>query len=135
MTSFKIGGLSAKDRASGRFIERFNRAIATAAVKQKRARGLTQRSVAEAMDVDKAFVSRILAGGGNPTLRTIGELAWAMGLRPNITFEPIEDLAHNHVIEPIKVVTATSPQRPAVSSQMATNTSRYVSIMPELTDA
>lgn len=122
MTSFKFGGLSEKDQATGRFMGRFNRALATAAVRQKKVCGITQRSVSEAMGVDKSVVSRILAGGGNPTLRTIGELAWAMGLRPTIIFEPIDTLAHNAAGEPIKIKGVPSLPRPTEAKQAVTNT-------------
>lgn len=94
MSSFHVD-LSAKDRASGRFMLRSLRNLARAAYGQMRRRRLSQSKVAQELGIDKAVVSRILKGGANPTLRTVGEMAWAFGLRPELTFHPLEHDGRN----------------------------------------
>jgi hypothetical protein len=46
--------------------------------KERQAEGLTQKDIADFLDKDQGTVSRTLAGPGNWTLKSIGELAEAM---------------------------------------------------------
>lgn len=124
MNSFRFGSLSPKDRASGRFLAHFHRAIASAALMQKKALKINQRSVAAAMDVDKSVVSRILSGHGNPTLRTVAELAWAMGLRPSITFERIDALSHNDPAAPVAGQMSVASAKSALEPRRTTNSAK-----------
>lgn len=87
--SFKIS-LSRKDRIASRFLAQLHAAFANAAAESKKVHGLNQRKVADELGVDKAVVSRILSGGGNPTARTIGELAAALGYRPELLLHRID---------------------------------------------
>ncbi len=137
MTSFSFGKLSAKDRASGRLLMQFHRAIAVAFEAQRRARGLTQLSVAEALSVNKSVVSRILSGRGNPTLRTIAELAWAMGFRVKIIFEPIEPMPQNATSAPVMLDQAKPVPKTPLFSQKPSNTAKVqiAKRTSELTDA
>ena len=80
-----------KDRATGRFMGRVNRALVKAVITAKREKNLTQSQIAEQMEVDKSTISRIINGRGNLTLRTIGEISWVLGLRPDITFSKIQN--------------------------------------------
>jgi DNA-binding phage protein len=89
MKSFKLT-LPPKDRAAGRFLAQVHAAFANAAAFQKRHVGLTSAEVARRAECDKA-VSRLLSGAGNPTIRTLGEIAWAMNMRPEIVLTPIDD--------------------------------------------
>lgn len=82
--------ISAKDRATGRFMGRVNRALVKAVITAKRERNLTQSQIAEQMEVDKSTITRIINGQGNLTLRTIGEISWVLGLRPDITFSKVQ---------------------------------------------
>lgn len=82
--------MSAKDRATGRFKSRVNRALVTAVISAKREKGLTQSQIADRMGVDKPTLSQIVNGRGNLTLKTISEICWALGLRPEITFSKIQ---------------------------------------------
>lgn len=75
-----------KDRAATRFMRRVHAALVHAAIRRKQQDGLTQRAVAARLGWDKATLSRLLAGRGNPTLRTLGEIAWALDLEPEIVF-------------------------------------------------
>ena len=82
--------VSAKDKASCLIKSRVNRALFKAAVKAKRDGNLTQTQIADQMGVDKSALSRIIIGRGNLTLKTIGDISWAHGLRPEITFSKIQ---------------------------------------------
>lgn len=82
--------ISPKEKATGRFKSRVNRKLLNAALAAKKEHGLTQGQIAASMGVDKSILSRILNGKGNLTLKTIGEISWAVGLVPNIEFEKKE---------------------------------------------
>lgn len=43
--------------------------------------GITQRELARRLEVTEGRVSQILSGTGNLTLRTLADVAWALGLR------------------------------------------------------
>lgn len=83
MTSFSFGRPK-KDRAATRFMSRVHRALVRAALQRKKTDGLSQRALAERLEVDKAMISRIFSGRGNPTIRTLGELFWALEVEPDI---------------------------------------------------
>ena len=87
--SFRLK-ISAKDRATGRFKGRVNRALVKAVVKAKGDRKLTQSQIADKMGVDKSTLSRIMNGQGNLTLKTIGDISWVLGLRPDLTFSEVQ---------------------------------------------
>lgn len=78
-----------KDRVAARFLAQVHAAISQAAVKEKSALGLTQTMVAQELGVDKSFISRILKGTGNPTVRTIGELSAVLGYRPELVLHKV----------------------------------------------
>ena len=82
--------ISAKDQATGRFKSRVNWAMVMAVVKAKKRRNVTQSQIADKMGVDKSTLSRIINGQGNLTLKTIGDISWALGLRPDITFTEVQ---------------------------------------------
>lgn len=103
--------ISAKDRATSRFMLRALTALAHAAVDRLQSLGMTQQDLADQLGLDKSRISRLLHGAGNPTLRTIGELAWALGLRPQLTFVPLDAAA----AEP-KIANATSSRNAASST-------------------
>ena len=83
--------ISTRDRSAGRFKSRVHRALMKAVIAAKNEKGITQSQIAEMMEVDKSVVSRILNGHGNLTLKTIGEISWVLGLRPEISFAKLDD--------------------------------------------
>ncbi|MSU89262.1 helix-turn-helix domain-containing protein [Rhodobacteraceae bacterium 2CG4] len=90
--SFSLN-ISAKEKMTGRFKSRVNRALLNAVTQARKERKLTQSEIAALMEIDKSTLSRILNGRGNLTLKTIGDLSWALGLRPDITFTKVEEPA------------------------------------------
>lgn len=88
--------ISKLDRATGRFKGRVHRALMKAVIAAKNERGMTQSQIAELMGVDKSAVSRILNGRGNLTLKTIGDISWVLGLRPEISFVELGEGAVQH---------------------------------------
>lgn len=71
-----------KNRKVGRFIAKVRSEIQRAFTEER----ISQAEVAQALGVNRAIVNRRLKGDMNLTLRTIGEMAWALGDR-EIVFE------------------------------------------------
>lgn len=120
MKSFSLN-MSAKDRATGRFKSRVNRALVTAVISAKREKGLTQSQIADRMGVDKPTLSLIVNGRGNLTLKTIGEICWALGLRPEITFSKIQ---HESVVRAMHPHTPAETGNKAETSPRSTHASK-----------
>lgn len=101
--SYKFGAQSRKDRISARFLSQVHAMVARAALEARKERGATQSQVAREMGVDRATISRLLSGAGNPTIRTIGELAGVMGYRPELVLHKIEQThGANHGLVVVK---------------------------------
>lgn len=119
--SFRLN-ISAKDRATGRFMGRVNRALVKAVIEAKREKNLTQSQIAEQMEVDKSTISRIINGRGNLTLRTIGDISWVLGLQPNITFSRIQHESFDGVNHPAMQVEARKRPEALPSSNYPNDT-------------
>lgn len=52
--------------------------------------GISQRDLARRLGRSEPWISRVLNGRENTTLKTVAELAWALGLRVRLAPEPIE---------------------------------------------
>ena len=83
--------INAKDRAAGRFIGAVRKALLKAALEEKQRSGVTQQAMAAKLGVNRSVINRLLRGEANLTLRTIGEIAWALGRKPR--FKLAEDFA------------------------------------------
>ena len=66
------------DHDEAALLKRFGRAVRRA----RDAKGLSQEALAADADVDRSTVARVEAGGFNASLRVIGRLARALGVRP-----------------------------------------------------
>jgi len=53
--------------------------------------GVSQRELAERMQLSESRVSRIVGAGENLTLKTIADLGFALGLRFNLCAEELDD--------------------------------------------
>jgi transcriptional regulator with XRE-family HTH domain len=54
---------------------------------------ISKKELAARLEVSQGRVSQILSGEENLTLRTVAALAWALGLRANVTLEPLVNRA------------------------------------------
>jgi len=57
-----------------------------------RLHGTNQESLSKALGVNKSVISRRLRGDINPTLRTLSDMARAMGFRVKVIFEDLDAL-------------------------------------------
>lgn len=64
-----------KERAIGRFIGSVRKALMRAAFSEK----VSQQSIAKKLGVNRSVINRILKGEANLTLRSVAEIAWALG--------------------------------------------------------
>lgn len=53
--------------------------------------GMTRAELARKLGTSRAYVTRVLQGSSNLTLRSLSDLAWAAGSRVTIGFEPLRD--------------------------------------------
>jgi transcriptional regulator with XRE-family HTH domain len=53
-------------------------------------RGISQRDLALRLGRSEPWISRVLNGRENTTLKTVAELAWGLGLRMRLAPEPLE---------------------------------------------
>jgi DNA-binding phage protein len=81
---FRIG---AKDRAAGRFIGAVKKALLRAALFEKQESGVTQQSIAQKLGVNRSVIHRMLKGEANLTLRSVAEIAWALGWEIDFTLK------------------------------------------------
>lgn len=57
---------------------------------EKNKRSITQQWIADKLELkNRSVVNRWLSGSENLTLRTISDLAWALGYRVRIVFDPL----------------------------------------------
>lgn len=83
-----------KSVAAAKFIGETRRGLVMALLHAKMDDpSLSQAKIAKILKMDKATLSRILNGQSNMTLRTIAEIAWSMGLAPEVHFQSLGD--HN----------------------------------------
>ncbi|MCP1537785.1 helix-turn-helix domain-containing protein [Methylorubrum extorquens] len=92
------------------------REIQAAFAMEKKQHGLTQQSVAEKLGLKhRSIVSRWLRGNENLSLRTIGELAWALNKRAVIKFEDSVCVGGNFFdVEPLPRKSADTIKAPDV---------------------
>jgi transcriptional regulator with XRE-family HTH domain len=55
-------------------------------------KGITKSQLAEKLGKTKAYVSQLLSGSRNMTLRTLSDLCFALGVTPSVDFQEIEDV-------------------------------------------
>src|SRR5690606_36261917 len=76
---------------SRRFHERDRLALWTmesiAALMQDK--GLTRADLARKIGSSRAYVTQLFSGSKNPTLGTVADLAWGLGYRARVSFEPL----------------------------------------------
>jgi transcriptional regulator with XRE-family HTH domain len=83
MTFFRFD-IDARSRTAGRLIGHVRRELLKAITEEKRT-GLTQQELAQRLDDERSNINRQLSGEAEITLRSLADLAWALGRE--ITFE------------------------------------------------
>ena len=74
-----------KKRAGSRFIGKVRKELALAVLEEKALTGVNQQKLAVALGVHRSVISRMLKGEANLTLRSLGEMGWALGWDVNFT--------------------------------------------------
>jgi transcriptional regulator with XRE-family HTH domain len=49
--------------------------------------GIAQAELAKRLDRSKAYLSQVLSGSRNMTLRTLADICWALGIEPRVVLE------------------------------------------------
>lgn len=119
--------ISARSRKAARFISSVHRELQEAYMRASR-RGITQQNIADVLDVDRSAVNRRLQGGGNLTLRTLSDLAFAMDEDIALTFSPRIHATANYRVGDV-VVSGAQGTRTATPAGVITSSvqSRVVS--------
>jgi len=114
MTSFDFD-ISEKDLAGADYITRVGRQLVAAFVRKARKDKITKAELARRLDLDKATVTRMLRGNANLTVRSIGELCWAMDVRPDFIVrddpQPVERANQPRVLVTPAVSSTALPQK------------------------
>lgn len=76
-----------RSRKAARFISSVQKQIQAAYLRASK-RGLNQQAIAQSLGVDRSTVNKRLLGTSNLTLRSISDLAWAMGESVRLVIEP-----------------------------------------------
>lgn len=97
-----------RGRAVARFIAHVRSELQMAYAHERAKRKLTQQAIADKLAVNRSVVNRQLTGIENMTVRSVAELAWAIGWEPNFSLSK-PDHTGNFFI--------TTDQTPAQSTQ------------------
>lgn len=89
MSAFSFD-ISERDLHGGAFIGKASRSLIAAFVQKMRDDRLTKQKIAELLQVDRSTISAMFRGNSNLSLRTIGELAWALDLDPDLVLRPYD---------------------------------------------
>lgn len=108
-----------RKRAASRFIGKVRKALVTAAIEEKSASGINQQKLAAALGVNRSVINRMLKGESNLTLRSVGELAWALGWEPDFTMKrrSTPEVKANHTVvdqPPVKTSAGSTRQNVTV---------------------
>lgn len=97
MSSFRLK-IDPRKRAAGRFILSVRTALQKAFAEEESARGLTRSQMAQALGIHRSAITRRLGGTESLTMRTIADLAWAMGREPELVLhKPVARPGTNEV--------------------------------------
>jgi len=94
MNSFEFD-VSEKEIAGAEHISRVGRLLVAAFVRKFRTEGITKKALADRLGVDKSVISRMLSGHANLTLKSVGELVWALDHDIEVAVAPVFDQQAN----------------------------------------
>jgi ribosome-binding protein aMBF1 (putative translation factor) len=111
MTLFRFD-IGARSRTGGRLIGRVRRELLRA-VAEERAAGLTQQELASRLQTHRSDVNRQLSGDSEITLRSLAELAWALGREITLELRRPDKMAGQNIApmtstvghQPVRVIT------------------------------
>ena len=112
--------ISPRSRKAARFISGVHKQLQSAYIRAAK-RGVTQQEIATSLEVDRSTVNKRILGQSNLTLRSISDLAWAMGENVRLVIEPADREGRNFA-EPVIVHTQGSGKTRTVSSVPSTTT-------------
>jgi predicted XRE-type DNA-binding protein len=125
MTSL-IYDIGERPRTASRFISHVRSELQGALIKEKKKRKLTQQAIAKILGVNRSVINRQFVGTENLTLRSVAELAWALGYDVDFKLSKVEiDIGDNfgpaHTIDGSYAV-STKPNVPKImTSSMDSN--------------
>jgi plasmid maintenance system antidote protein VapI len=90
MNSFEFD-VSEKEIAGAEHVSRVGRLLVAAFVRKCRNEGITKKALADRLGVDKSVISRMLSGHANLTLKSVGELVWALDHDIEVAVAPVFD--------------------------------------------
>lgn len=127
MSSY-VFDIGEKARKVSRFIGEVRSELQNALSEEKAYRKLTQQDIATLIGVNRSVINRQLIGRENLTLRSVAELAWALGR--DIEFrlhKPVDIPGMNHIpSSPPK--TETKIQAPEVKENTGSNASNMFAL-------
>lgn len=110
MPSFRLK-IDPRRRAAGRFILSVRTALQKAFAEEQAERGLTRADLARTLDTHRSAITRWLGGSESLSMRTVADLAWAMGREPELV---LRKAALRNGANEVRV--STSPPRQMVTS-------------------
>lgn len=75
-----------QERESASIMHRLNKSLISAIYTASKEQGISQKEIADRLEVNKSVVSRLLQGRGNPTFRTVADICAAIGVQPDMSF-------------------------------------------------
>lgn len=96
MSSYEFN-IGAKARAGTRFLSDVRDEIHRAFSVEKGKRKITQLMIAERLGVNRSVVNRQIMGLENLTVKSIGELLWAIGWEPHFEARELDEFGANHM--------------------------------------
>jgi hypothetical protein len=97
MSSF-VFDIGERSRRVSRVLGKVHSDLQTVFVKEKKKRKITQQGIANTLGVNRSVVNRQLVGTENLTVKSVVELAWAMGWEAKIElYEHSTPVASNEI--------------------------------------
>ena len=111
MNSFMFD-IGEKARKAARFIWHVRSELQRALIAEKATRKLTQQAIADQLGVNRSVINRQLMGEENLTLRSVAEIAWALGWEPvfELRKPPVSE-GSNQVRQPPRTETVRAGRR------------------------
>jgi plasmid maintenance system antidote protein VapI len=125
MTSYEFD-IGERPRTVSRFISNVRFELQGALIKEKKSRNLTQQAIAKLLSVNRSVINRQFMGTENLTLRSVADLAWALGYDVDFKLSKNEievgdnfGRAHKN-IGPL--VATTTPNMPKITNAFVADT-------------